>query len=79
MMVIETSRPIAQVARELGVGEQTLGDWVNKYRRAHAGEEPPLDGSDRVRLKELERQNRELQMEVSFLKKCASYFAQNQQ
>jgi transposase-like protein len=32
-MAIETSRPIAQVARELGIGEQTLGNWVNKYRR----------------------------------------------
>ena len=76
-MVIETSRPIAQVARELGVGEQTLGNWVNKYRRDHAGEEPALGISERARLKELERQNRELKMENEFLKKCASYFAQD--
>ncbi|NEC93101.1 transposase, partial [Streptomyces sp. SID12501] len=26
-MVIETSRPVAQVARELGLGEGTLGNW----------------------------------------------------
>ena len=77
-MVIETSRPITHVAREIGVSEQTLGEWVGKYRRDHAGEEPPLDISERARLKELERQNRELQMEVSFLKKCSAYFAQNQ-
>ena len=76
-MVIETSRPIAQVARELGVGEQTLGNWVNKYRRDHAGEEPALGISERARLKELERRNRELKMENEFLKKCASYFAQD--
>ncbi|MCW2889614.1 MAG: family transposase, partial [Streptosporangiaceae bacterium] len=31
-LVIETSRPIAQVARELGVVEGTLGNWVNGYR-----------------------------------------------
>ncbi|WP_436844636.1 transposase [Streptomyces wuyuanensis] len=37
-MVIETSRPIAQVARELGLVEGTLGNWVNAYRREHAGE-----------------------------------------
>jgi transposase-like protein len=28
-MVIETSRPIAQVARELGIVEGTVGNWVN--------------------------------------------------
>jgi transposase len=39
--VIETSRPIAQVAKELGIVEGTLGNWVNAYRREHAGEEPP--------------------------------------
>ncbi|MQA17453.1 MAG: transposase [Pseudonocardiaceae bacterium] len=68
-MVIETSRPIAEVARELGINEGTLGNWVNKYRTEHAGEEPPLDVSDRARLRELERENRELRMEKEFLKK----------
>jgi len=32
---IEDSRPIAEVARELGVNEGTLGNWVNKYRTEH--------------------------------------------
>jgi transposase len=77
-MVIETSRPTAQVARELGIGEQTLGNWVSKYRRDHAGEEPALGISERAWLKELERQARELKMENEFLKRCAAYFAQNQ-
>ena len=40
-MVIDGSRPIAQVARELGVNEGTLGNWVNQYRKDHAGDEPP--------------------------------------
>ena len=39
-LVIDSSRPIAQVARELGIGEAALGNWVNRYRRDHAGEEP---------------------------------------
>ncbi len=42
-LVIETSRPIAESARDIGINEQTLRNWVNAYRKAHAGEEPPLE------------------------------------
>ena len=78
-MVIETSRPIAEVARELGIIEGTFGNWVNTYRREHAGDEPPLDVSERARLREAERQLREVKMENEFLKKAAAYFAQHHQ
>jgi transposase-like protein len=76
-MVIETSRPIAQVARELGIVEGTLGNWVNTYRREHAGEEPPLTLNERARLRELERETRELKVENDFRKKAAAYFAKD--
>ena len=75
-MVTESSRPIAEVAREIQVNEGTLGSWVNKYRVAHADEEPPLSISDRARLRELERENRELRMKTEFLGKAAAFFAQ---
>ncbi len=74
-LVIETSRPVARVAKELGINEGTLGNWVSAYRRDHAGEEPPLTVSERARLRELERETRELKMENEFLKKAAAYFA----
>jgi transposase len=74
--VIETSRPIAQVARELGVVEGTLGNWVNAYRREHAGEEAPLTVSERARLRELEKEVRELRLKNEFLGKAAAFFAQ---
>ena len=74
-MVIETSRPIARVAKELGINEGSLGNWVSAYRRDHAGEEPPVTVSERVRLREAEREIRELKMQVEFLKKAAAYFA----
>jgi len=76
--VIETSRPVVQVARELGILEGTLGNWVATYRREHAGEEPQLSLDERARLREVERELREVKMENEFLKKCASYFAQRQ-
>ena len=74
-MVIETSRPIAAVARDLNINEGTLGNWVAKYRIEHAGEEPPLTLSDRARLRELEKEVRQLRLEKEFLGKAASFFA----
>ena len=74
-LVINTSRPIADVARELKISETSLGNWVRAYREKHAEDEPPLQVSERARLRELERLNRELEMENAFLKKAAAYFA----
>lgn len=75
-MVIEQSLPIAKVARELGLNEQTLRNWVNAYRQAHAGEEPPLSMSERARLRELEKEVRDLRLKSEFLGKAAAFFAQ---
>jgi transposase len=75
--VIETSRPIARVAKELGLNEGTLGNWVSAYKRDHAGEETPLTVNERARLRKLERDTRELQMELAFLKRAAAYFAKD--
>ena len=74
-MVVETSRPIAEAARELGINETSLGNWVRAYREKHAGDEPPLQISERARLRELERENRELRAKNEFLSKAAAYFA----
>ena len=76
-MVIETSRPIAVVARELGLLDGTLGNWVNAYRKSHPVEEQPLALPDRARLKELERENRELRLQNEFLIKAAAFFAKD--
>jgi transposase len=76
-LVIDNSRSIAQVARELGVNEGTLGNWVNLYRNEHADEEPPLTPAERIQLAEAQRELRELRMENEFLKKAAAYFARD--
>lgn len=76
--VVENSRSIASVARELGVHDTTLGNWVKAYREKHAGEKAPLELSDRARLRELERENREMRQKIAFLEKVAAYFASEQ-
>ena len=74
-MVLDSSRPIAVVARDLGINEGTLGNWVSKYRVEHpVSEEITID--ERARLKELERENRELRQANEILRKASAYFAQ---
>lgn len=77
-LVVEGQRPIVEVAREYGLNDTTVGTWVKKYREQHVADEPLLELSERARLRELERRNRELEMELAFLKKAAAYFAKEQ-
>ena len=77
-LVVEGQQSVAKVAREHGLSETTVGNWVRKYREEHAEDEPPLQLSERARLRELERENREMAMELAFLKKAAAYFAREQ-
>ena len=68
-------RSLAEVARENGVGPETLRNWVKAYEMAHPGEEEPLTLSERARLRELEREVRDLKLEREFLAKAAAFFA----
>jgi transposase-like protein len=76
--VVDNSLPIAQVARELAINDTTLGFWVKAYRRKVSGRPIPEGTPDNERILELERRNRELEMEVAFLRKAAAYFAKEQ-
>ena len=75
--VVESTPPktIAEVAREIGVNDTTLGFWVKAYRKKLAGQPLPSGMPDDERVRELERRVRELEMENAFLKKAAAYFA----
>jgi transposase len=78
-LVIETGRPIAEVARDLGVYEGRLGNWVKAWRDANPEREPKLSPVERARMNELEEENRRLRMENEFLKKAAAFFARTPQ
>jgi transposase len=68
-LVISSGRPIAEVARDLGVNESTLGEWVNIAKRSGKVAEKPLDASERAELKAAREEIRRLRMERDFLKK----------
>jgi len=77
-LVIDSGRPIAEIARDIGVVEGTLGNWVNIWRSEHAGDEPELGISERAELAQLRRDVATLRMEREFLKKAAAFFASEQ-
>ena len=76
--VIDTSKPIADVAKAYGVGTETLRVWIGKYRHVHGGASTVLGVPDLARLRELERENQDFRAETLFLKKAAAHFAWEQ-
>ena len=67
-IVNETGRPIAQVARELGVNEGTLGNWVARDREKRQNTDG-LSTGDVEELKRLRAEVAELRMERDVLKR----------
>jgi transposase len=74
-MVRSSGKSLSQIARDLGVGDTTLGNWVAADRRRR-GVQPPdqLNESERVELLRLRRENATLRMEREILKKAAAFF-----
>jgi len=77
-LVLQTGRPVAEIARELQINEGTLGNWVNVWRRSNPEPDPELSPLDRARMREMEDEIRRLRMENEFLKKAAAFFARTQ-
>ena len=71
-IVRETGRPVAAVARELGVNEGTLGNWVATDRRARERGNGALTEDERAELVRLRRENAELVMERDVLKRSVA-------
>ncbi len=72
-MVVDEGRTIADVARSLGIGETSLGNWV-KQERIDRGERAGLTTSERAELSELRRENARLRMERDLLKRATAFW-----
>jgi transposase len=73
----ENNKPVAQVAREVGVNTNTLHGWVKKY-----GQQPEIKAvqsfsSEAAELRALQKEIRDLKEENEILKKAMHYFAKS--
>jgi transposase-like protein len=66
---------ITSIAGKFGCTAQTLRTWLQQAER-DAGRRGGLTTPERQRLKELERENRELKRSNEILRKASAYFAQ---
>jgi transposase len=72
-LVRTTGRPIAQIARDLGVYDSTLGNWV-RQDAIDRGEREGLTSEERTRLRQLEADNARLRMERELLKRTVAFW-----
>jgi transposase len=72
-LVRTTGRPIAQVARDLGIYDSTLGNWV-RQDAIDRGEQEGLTTQERERLRRLEADNAKLRMERDLLKRTVAFW-----
>jgi transposase len=76
-LVRETGKPIAQVAKDLGINEGTLGNWVNTDKRRRGEADGALSEDERAELGRLRRENAELAMERDVLKRSVALWVKD--
>jgi transposase len=76
-LVRTTGRPIAEIARELGIYDSTLGNWV-RQDRIDRREQDELSSDEQARLRALERENATLRMERDLLKRTVAFWVKEQ-
>ena len=65
---------ITSIASKVGVHRETLRIWVRRAQ-VDAGERPGLTTEEQARLRQLERENRELRRATEILKSASAFFA----
>jgi|SRR5271155_786968 len=72
-LVLDQHRTVADVAREMELVEQTVGNWV-RQERVDRGERDGLTTEEREELAKLRRENRQLRIERDLLKKATAFW-----
>lgn len=74
-LALTGNKSMSAVAKELGIEKWRLYDWVKTQRKRDKKQPATVPKSNDSELKELQRRNKELELELEILKKAAGYFA----
>ena len=75
-LVFESKRPIAHVARDLGIHKEALRQWVRQAEADTGRRRDLLSSEEREELNRLRKENFELRRANAILKDASVYFAQ---
>jgi transposase len=75
-LVLEQGLSIAQAGRDLGIGETTLGKWIDREKKGILDPES-LKSHELGELRRLRKENQQLRMEREILKKATAFFAKH--
>jgi transposase len=67
--------PKSQVARDFGISDQTLSNWLKKAE-IEEGTRPGMTEADRDQMRELKKRNRLLEQENEVLRRASAYLSQ---
>ena len=73
--LVRSGRSVGALAREIGVSEQTVRNWVRQSDLDEGRRSDGMTSEARAELRRLKRENKRLRMERDILKKAAAWFA----
>ena len=74
-LVRQGDKPVAVVAKDLGISESCLRNWLAQADADESGSATRLTSAEKKELAELRREKRRLETENEILKRAAAYFA----
>jgi transposase-like protein len=77
-LVRRGDRPLAEIARELGIAESCLRRWIKQDQLDRRERDDGLTSKEREELRELRRRVRRLEQEKEILRKAAAFFAREE-
>jgi transposase len=76
--LVRAGRPVAAVAKELGIADSALRNWLKRDQLDRRERDDGLTSAEREELKQLRRRVKRLEEEKEILRKAAAFFAREE-